>query len=279
MGSWRSALVPRITAFVVLGLFATATLTWAAEKRLTVASPSKVPAAAQQTTVIVVPDVRGQAYVFAEGILEDNGFAWRVPAANGFAANTVIGQTPLPGTRVVDTGAPAVTLTLGRNAAYAQRGTPVNVSPFAATAIQLASAASVTAPRVTPKPAAKPKPVAAPNVVKPGVTTKPVARTPDFVVPGAQKEPRKEMPLVQRAQLLGVWLSTHRTRSPANVQHWMYQHAWIVTGAKFGWWHGAEAIKVLIQDDLRAQQLWGVGSRSAADARAALAQVKAKAKP
>src|SRR5436309_1507740 len=143
MGSWTSALISRIAAFVVLGLFATATLTWAAEKRLTVATPSKVPAAVEQVTVIVVPDVRGQAYVFAEGILEDNGFAWRVPGANGFAANTVVGQSPLPGTRVVDTGAPAVTLTLGKNAAYPQRGTPVNVSPFAATAVRLASAAAV----------------------------------------------------------------------------------------------------------------------------------------
>src|SRR6266436_2731118 len=54
MGSWTSALVPRIAAFVVLGLFATATLTWAAEKRLTVATPSRAPAAVEPITVIVV---------------------------------------------------------------------------------------------------------------------------------------------------------------------------------------------------------------------------------
>ena len=63
-------------------------------------------------SMLVVPDVRGQAYVFAKGILEDAGFAWRVPGARGFAANTVVGQSPLPGTRVVDTGAPLVTLRL-----------------------------------------------------------------------------------------------------------------------------------------------------------------------
>src|SRR3979409_488737 len=113
MGSWRSALLPRITAFVGLGLFAPATRTYDAEKRLPVAHPAKVPAVAQ-ATVIIVPDVRGQAYVFAEGILEDTGFAWRVPSGNGFAANTVVGQSPMPGTRVIDTGAPAVTLTLGK---------------------------------------------------------------------------------------------------------------------------------------------------------------------
>ena len=276
MGSWSSALVPRIAAFVVLGLFATATLTWAAGKRLTVAPPANAPVVEQQLSVIVVPDVRGQAYVFAEGILQDNGFAWRVPGANGFAANTVIGQSPLPGTRVVDTGAPAVTLTLGRNSSYPQRGTPVNVSPFAATKIRLASAAAVTVrphvPVVTPKPVATPKPVVAPKAAKR------VVRAPDFIVPGAPKEPQKEMPLVDRARLLGTWLSTHRTKSPANVQHWMYQHTWIVTGAKFGWWHGAEALGVLIQDDQRAQLYWGVGSRSESVARAALASVGAKSK-
>ena len=271
MRSWPSVLVPRITAFVVLGLFATATLTWAAETRLTVASTPTTPAAAVAPTIIIVPDVRGQAYVFAEGILEDGGFSWRVPGANGFAANTVLSQSPPPGTRVVETGAPPVTLTLGKNTAYPQRGTPVNLAPFAATAIKLASEASVT------KPVAKPKSVAAaPTTPKPAVPAKHFVRKPDFVVAGAPKEPQKEMPLVQRAQLLGAWLTTHKAKTPANVQHWSYQHAWIITGAQFGWWHGAEAIKILIQDDRRAQQLWGIGARSAADATAALAVVEAK---
>lgn len=266
MGSSSTALLTRITAFVVLGLFATATLTYAAEKRITAATPAAVPAAPAKVDVIVVPEVRGQAYVFAEGILEDNGFAWRVPGGNGYAANTVVGQSPLPGTRVVDTGAPLVTLALGRNSAYPQRGTPVNASPFAASDLRLADAA--VAP-LTPKPVVTPKPAVAPKA-------KAVAsRTPDFVVPGAPKEPAKEMPLAKRAQLLGVWLESHKTKSPANVQHWMYQHAWIVTGARFGWWHGAEALKILIQDDRRAQKLWGVGSRSESVARAALASVEA----
>ena len=274
MGSWSTALLPRIAAFVVLGLFATATLTFAAEKRLTAAKPAAAPTTPLVADVIVVPEVRGQAYVFAEGILEDNGFAWRVPGSNGFAANTVVGQSPLPGTRVVDTGAPLVTLTLGRNSAYPQRGTPVNVSPFAGTDLRLADAAAAP---LTPKPAATPKPSAAKPVVAP--KAKAVPRTPDFVVPGAQKEPAKEMPLAKRAQLLGVWLESHKTKSTANVQHWMYQHAWIVTGAKFGWWHGADALKILIKDDRRAQTLWGVGSRSESVARAALAEVEARAKP
>jgi hypothetical protein len=174
-----------------------------------------------------------------------------------------------------------VTLTLGRNTAYPQVGNPVNVSPFLGTEVKLADAAAAapSTPKllvpnavVTQKPATKKPVVATPKF-------KPTVRTPDFLVPGAPKEPANEMPLVQRAQQLGVWLESHKTKSRGNLQHWMYQHEWIVTGAKFGWWHGAEALKVLIKDDRRARALWGVGSLSESAARAALAQVEAKAKP
>jgi hypothetical protein len=279
MGHWPYSFAPRIAIFVVLGLFATATLTYAAEKRISAATPPAAPVVAPQADVIVVPEVRGQAYVFAEGILEDNGFAWRVPGGNGYAANSVVAQSPLPGTRVVDTGAPLVTLVLGKNRAYPQRGTPVNESPFSGTDLRLANASSLLTPLegATPTPAVTPKPVVAPKP-KPAAAPKPVARTPDFVVPGAPKEPADEVPLVKRAQLLNAWLSTHKTKSSANVRHWMYQHEWIVTGAKFGWWHGAEALKVLIQTDRRAQTLWGVGSASESVARAALATVEASSR-
>ena len=54
--------------------------------------------------------------------------------------------------------------------------------------------------------------------------------------------------------------------------------AWIVAGAKFGWWHGAEALKILIQVDRQAQSQWGIGARSQSLASAALAEVKARAK-
>jgi hypothetical protein len=279
MGSWPSSIVPRIAIFVVLGLFATATLTYAAEKRISAAQPAATPVVAPKADVIVVPEVRGQAYVFAEGILEDNGFAWRVPGGNGYAANSVVAQSPLPGTRVVDTGAPLVTLVLGKNSTYPQKGTPVNESPFSATDLRLANAASLLTPvpGATTTPAVTPKPVAAPKKIA-AATKKPEARTPDFVVPGAPKEPTDEVPLVKRAELLNLWLSKHKTNSTANVRHWMYQHEWIVTGAKFGWWHGAEALKVLIQTDRRAQALWGVGSRSESAARAALASVEASSR-
>jgi hypothetical protein len=285
MGPWPTALLPRIAIFVAIGLSLTATLTYAAEKQLTAPNPAAATAAAPAAEVIVVPEVRGQAYVFAEGILEDNGFSWRVPGGNGYAANSVVGQSPLPGTRVVDTGAPLVTLVLSKNSTYPQRGTPVNASPFPATDMRLPAANALltplqegatpapAAPAATPKPAAAPKPVATP---KPAA--KPVVRTPDFIVPGAPKEPAKEMPLVKRAELLNVFLTKHKVKSSAAVRHWMYQHEWIVTGAKFGWWHGAEALQVLVQADRRVQQLWGIGSPNEAVARAALAEVQAKAK-
>ena len=85
------------------------------------------------------------------------------------------------------------------------------------------------------------------------------------------------MPLPQRAQLLSGWISSH-AKTPANVRHFLYQNSWIVTGAKFGWWHGAEALKELITADRLAQQRWGIGQKSELVARAALAGVEARSK-
>jgi len=96
-------------------------------------------------------------------------------------------------------------------------------------------------------------------------------------VSGAPTEPLDELPLVERAKQLRVWLEAHPKPTDANVKHWLYQNAWIVQGAKFGWWQGADALKLLIADDSRAEALWGIGAKSRAAARAALASVKAQA--
>ena len=70
-----------------------------------------------------MPQVTGQAYVFAKGILQDGGFAWRVSGSvKGYAGNTVATQEPVAGSVVQDTGAPTITLTLSRNANYAGAG-------------------------------------------------------------------------------------------------------------------------------------------------------------
>ena len=103
-------------------------------------------------------------------------------------------------------------------------------------------------------------------------------RTAAFHVPGAPEEPLDEITLPARARRLDAWLSSARGPTAANGRHWLYQHAWILTGAEFGWWHGAEALRVLIRVDRRVESQWGIGYRSEAAARRALAAVEARAK-
>ncbi len=110
-------------------LIAGGTLTLAADHAST-QRPSLV-AAPRAAQTLTVPQVSGQAYVFAKGILQDAGFAWHVEGpVQGYAVNTVVDQVPAAGTVVVDTGAPTITLTLERNKAYAQLGTPSNGAPY-----------------------------------------------------------------------------------------------------------------------------------------------------
>jgi hypothetical protein len=85
------------------------------------------------------------------------------------------------------------------------------------------------------------------------------------------------MPLTQRAELLSSWIGVH-PKTKANVRHYLYQHSWIVTGASFGWWHGAEALRKLIAADRTLQQRWGIGKKSELVARKALAAVEARTK-
>jgi PASTA domain len=305
---WRFAL-----PFAVL-LLATAGLTSAASTQQTAPTGAAATQTAAATTArpatLVVPRVSGQAYVFAKGILMDLGFAWRVTGGvNGFAANLVAGQHPAPGTRVVDTGAPTITLRLERNAKYAEDGIPENFSPFPGTRVVRPGAAKrpaaqqparpkktsrPAAPRpkaapkaAKPKPAARPKPAAKPAkpkaarpkpAAKPKQARKAAARPAAFTVPGAPKEPLNEMPLPRRARMLSAWVSTHSRPTDANVAHWLYQHAWIVTGAKFGWWRGAEALRILIAVDRRVISNWGIGTRSLTTARTTLAEVEAKSR-
>ncbi len=97
-------------------------------------------------------------------------------------------------------------------------------------------------------------------------------------MPGAPEEPLDEITLPARARRLDAWLTSARGPTAANQRHWLYQHAWIVTGATFGWWQGAEALRVLIRVDRRIESEWGIGYRSEAAARRALAAVEARAK-
>jgi beta-lactam-binding protein with PASTA domain len=263
--------LPRLVIVGAVLLLASATLAVGAAKRLT-AVPNGAPAAVPVAT-LVVPDVTGQAFVFAKGTLEDTGFAWRVVGrVHGYAANKVAGQTPAAGTRLRDTGAPTITVTLARTG-YAEQGEPEDVSPYLGTAvkpvgIRPVAAAPTTAPTTTTKTSTAKK-----AVPRQAVGSK---RPPAFVVPNAPKEPLKEIPLTKRAQLLTAWINADPRPTTANVRHFLYQHGWIVAGAKFGWWQGAEALRELIAADRIAQKRWGIGRRSELVARRALAKVEAR---
>jgi hypothetical protein len=282
-----STILPRVFVFVVVALLATATITFAASTRS--GAPTSTPAQSTAKPILLVPDVRDQAYVFAKTTLEEGGFAWRVTGSvQGYAANTVVSQSPAPGTRVYDTGSPTITLGLKMNTSYPQGGSPENSSSFPGTVVQIVGLVTKAKPKAKPKtkPVVKPKakPAAKPKtkpVVKPKPAAKPKpkaksARPPAFVVPGAKAEPLDEVPLTVRARQLDTWLSSHRSLSNANASYWLYQHAWVVTGAKLGWWHGAQALQALIAVDRRVERYWGIGSRSEQVARAALAEVRKK---
>jgi len=272
--------LPLVAVLVVAGLAGTATLTYAAGRDA--GSVAGASGASAPKPPLVVPNVAGQAFVFAKGALEDAGFAWRVDGSvHGYAANTVVSQSPAAGSRLVDTGAPLVTLTLKRNGGYAQAGTAQDVSPYAATAVQPVGLASALGPAhpatTTTETAPPPAPKTAPPKPKPKARSL-QARPPAFTVPGGRPEPLDEMPLPDRAQALRRYVESHPHRSRASTAHWLYQNEWIVTGAKLGWWHGADALETLVAVDRRAQELWGIGARSARQAAAALATVRSRTK-
>ena len=130
-----AAYLAKFAAVVVVAAVATAGGTWAASHGVPkTAAPPKVVATPQAPAVLMVPDVRNLAFVFAKGALEDAGFAWRVVGkVHGYPANTVVSQSPSPGARMLDDGAPLVVLTLKRTKGYAQGGEPQDSSPYAAT--------------------------------------------------------------------------------------------------------------------------------------------------
>jgi PASTA domain len=270
----RLRVLPRFVIVLAACVLATgvATVAFAATQQPGVAPVAPPAQPAAKPAALVVPDVSGQVYVFAKGALEDAGFAWRVVGAvKGYAANTVASQSPAPGTRLVDTGAPTISLTLARNGRYGEKGNPDDVSPFKGTPVRPADLAVVRTPapkKARPAAAAKPK-------AKPAAAHKD-SRKPAFAVAGAPKEPLDEITLDARARALDSWVAKHPAPTTANVNHWLYQHAWIVTGAGFGWSHGAQALRILVGVDRKVDARWGVGSRSRDVAKRALAEVEAR---
>jgi hypothetical protein len=127
----RVLTLSRLTAVGAAILLVSATISLAADKP-TMAKPAKHRVS---QNVLRVPDVRGQMFVFASGTLEDGGFGWKVTGgAGGFPSNVVVSQSPKPGTHVMDTGAPTITLHLLRRGA--QLGEAQNRSPYGASVIR-----------------------------------------------------------------------------------------------------------------------------------------------
>lgn len=293
MAARLTVLLPRLAALVVIWLLAAASLTFAAGGKQIAQSPAQAGKAKEKPKVLVVPDVRRQAYVFAKGILQDAGCAWRVDGSvKGYAANTVAVQTPAPGTRLVDNGAPTVVLRLDRSPEYPERGLPENASAYKGTAAVLlsdwrranraAAPAETTAAENAPASApAATTPAASPTEPPPTETAEaPPApapeqeyRKPDFVVEDAPREPADEMLLSERARLLERRVEAAPKLSRKLVNHWLYQHTWIVTGARFGWKNGDDALRILIRVDRSLERRFRLGARSEAVARRALAEV------
>jgi hypothetical protein len=267
VGARLTAAIPRVVVIAAAGLFATATITLAAGTALR-PNASRPKPAAKSVHLLVVPDVRGQVFVFAKGMLEDEGLGWQVKGTvHGYPSNVVTSQSPAPGTRVIDTGAPGVTVELSRNSKYTETGEPEERSPYGASVVRVFQRDTKQRTRAT---------AAAHRAKAPA--HRPRARRPAFFVPGAPREPVREMSLPVRARRLATWLEHHRSPTEVNVHHWVYQHAWIVTGAKFGWSGGAEALAVLVRVDRRAEQFWGIGSHSRQIAQRALRSVRARSR-
>ena len=86
------------------------------------------------------------------------------------------------------------------------------------------------------------------------------------------------MPLPERARALEHRLAGKGKPSQRLINFWLYQHSWIVTGARFGWPDGAQALRILIKVDKSLERRFGFGARSEVLARRALAYVEAQAK-
>jgi hypothetical protein len=272
--------LPRVGVIVCAIGLVTGTLAFAANSTLSSPTTPAAAPAAVELEPLVVPDVRKQAYVFAKGSLEQGGFAWRVEGSvPGFAANVVVSQSPAPGARVIADGAPIIVLRLSRNGSYKQEGIPENVSPYAGKPARLVGSAQPkrkTAQATAATPAPKPAKVVPKVAPKPKPAATAASRKPAFTVAGAPAEPLDEIALSARAKQLAAWVEKHPRRSRAGVDHWLYQHNWIVTGAGFGWANGAQALRALIAVDERVQRLWGVGAQSEQVARRTLAEVEAR---
>ena len=124
---------PRVLALMALAAMSTmaVALTAGGEAVIPVRHEIAAPAPAG-TPVLVVPDVRGQAHVFAKVMLEESGLAWRIRGpVQGYASNVVTRQYPEPGAEILDSGQPTIVLELERVPGRELLGRPENRSAYA----------------------------------------------------------------------------------------------------------------------------------------------------
>jgi hypothetical protein len=216
---------------------------------------------------------RNGSYTEAGDASDTSPYPGTVVQPSDLAGNAIGPANPAPtdGVPVVKTPK-AVKKPAKTPAKTPAKATPAPQTAAATPATTPASTATTPATTTATPPAAAKTAKAAPEATWP--KTRPVA----FTVPGAKKEPLDEMPLPDRAKALMTWLEAHPAQSAAAATYWLYQNEWIVTGAKLGWWRGAEALQTLIAVDRHAQSLWGIGAKSAVAAQQALDEVRAKAK-
>ncbi len=254
------ALVARVGVLALVALFATATVTHGASSPEPIQQRPKPPVVERR--IVVVPDVRGHAYVFAKGILEDAGFAWRVVGpVEGYATNLVASATPAPGTQLVDTGAPTIALTLERNARYPESGSPENAAPFPGTPVRLAGQA--VARRATLSRVES-------SAVPPVLAERPDGDVRAILAAATWGRRFERGSLPRRVGALARWLRWHRRPTDARVRHWDEQHAAIVSAAERGASEAKSALRVLVQLDRHAAHLWRTGRQSETLTHAAL---------
>ena len=300
MAARLATLAPRLIALVVIWLLAAASWTLAAGGPQDSETATTAPAAGEpaKPEVLVVPDVKRQAYVFAKGILQDAGFAWRVKGAvKGYAANTVATQSPAAGhAGRRQRRAPGRRHPASRSTEYAERGVPENESPYEGTPVVLMSdwhaeqppgrdrsrAAGDhdrSGPRPRPHRPRRPRPQRPPPPLRrppPSRSRAPTApRTSSFRARRASPSTRCRSRSARRSSS-AAWPRSRRGPGEKFVGHWLYQHAWIVTGAGFGWRNGDDALRTLVQVDRSLYVRFGFGAKSEQVARRMLAWVESQ---
>jgi hypothetical protein len=174
-----------------------------------------------------------------------------------------------------------VTLRLSKNSTYGERGLPENEAPYPGT--RILSLSEWRAEHEQPQETTSTSPPTTATTTPTTTETQPPphpaeTRKPDFEVPGAPAEPADELTLPARARMLARRMDAMSKPTNQLVNYWLYQHAWIVTGARFGWHDGAEALRILIKVDQSLVRRFDFGARSERVARRALAYVEANTK-